>query len=185
MLKKQSAKPKCKRCATYQLRYQAYLVRPSYQLLFHAHKRKTNTATMSRQKFVDSRLYLESLERGVTLSHEERKAYLNDKVANFQWRCSMGRRLRHWIHDRHIYITADESARFSCFDATKHLEPADALPVTKDVDQRVVLSRFNVVLVSNVCLLLFDRQPLNVQIRSHLRQEQMETLESFLAAVSP
>jgi hypothetical protein len=84
------------------------------------------------------RLYLESLERGMTLSHEEQEAYLN--VANFQWKSSMTRALRQWIHDRHKYITADESARFSCFDTIKHLEPTDALPVTKDVDQRVVLS---------------------------------------------
>ncbi len=48
----------------------------------------------------------------------------------------------------------------------EHLEPADALPVTKDVNQRVVLSRLTAGLVSSVCLLLFDRQPLNVQIRS-------------------
>ena len=126
------------------------------------------------------RLYLESLERGVTLSHEEQEAYLN--VANFQWKSSMTRALRQWIHDRHKYITADESARFSCFDTIKHLEPTDALPVTKDVDQRVVLSRLTAGSVSNVCLLLFDRQPLNVQVRSHLRQEQME---SFLVAVLP
>ena len=56
------------------------------------------------------------------------------------WRSSIGRQLRRWVYTRAKYITAEESARFSCFDTNQHLEQDD-LPVTKDVNQRVELSR--------------------------------------------
>ena len=86
------------------------------------------------------RMFLESLERGETISHADKIAYLNDKVPNFVWRSSIGRQLRSWVYTRAKYITAEESARFACFDTDQHLEQDD-LPVTKDVNQRVGLSR--------------------------------------------
>ena len=54
---------------------------------------------------------------------------------------TISRQSRSWVYKRAKYITAEvESARFSCFDTNRHLEQ-DELPVTKDVNQRVMLSR--------------------------------------------
>ena len=58
------------------------------------------------------------------------------------WRSSIGRQFqkKKWVYTRAKYITDEESARFSCFDTNQHLEQDD-LPVTKDVNQRIGLSR--------------------------------------------